>query len=720
MRPLLQRRRAAIRRIATGVVVAGALAVVRVTWRRLVTPGAPDVVPASITAIVHLFWLCATPIIMHLARRALVPTATTRDRVRLAVATVAALLGEPLWSWIVVVVFHHYEAPFRTFLAGRTDVNAMVVVLLMGLELTELRIEAAREQLAQHARLLRSVAEAQLAALRLHLQPHFLFNTLQLVAECARTDAEHAARVVRALRRLLVESARHTARRVVTAAEEIDFIRAYLSIQLTRFEERLQVEIDVDPRAAHAAVPHMLLQPIVENAIQQGSARRAQGGCIWVIVRAIDEGKRLLVLVRDDGPGPVGEPRLRGRQGRGVANTRARLAALYGDDFVFALRRIGHVGAETRIDIPLREVRSSHDGGETSDEQRIEPPLPHRTWLSRLALVWVLVLLLQPAVLMLVWREALRHEGGSLHLLFTSQLREIPFYLLAFAAAELVERLRQDDLRRVWVALVHAAAALAVIWLREAVTPTVNALVGPELAMPSSASAVFGLRVFLVYGATIAFARAHMLTHWAAARTSLVREVNEALQDAERDVCRAQVHQPAVLASLRALEEACDVSAEAVDGCVQSLARLLRLCLDALDLREHDVEGELRIADAFCAVFGVEKAASEIDDDATLRAVVPPGTLATAVASLGARPAEPPLVAGGIVASRLELSVAVRTSGMVSELAALQRALNGAIRGDVQVRRRMTGPFRNIEIGLPHLRSSDIATGAATDVLLSA
>jgi hypothetical protein len=261
--------------------------------------------------------------------------------------------------------------------------------------------------------------------------------------------------------------------------------------------------------------------------------------------------------------------------------------------------------------------------------------------------------------------------------------------------------------------------ALAVIWLHEAFTPLVNALVGPDLAMPST-GAVFGLRVFLVYGATIAFARAHMLTHWAAARSDLVRDVNEALEDAERDVCRAQVHQPAVLASLRALEEACDVSAEAVDRCAQSLARLLRLCLDALDLPEHDVEGEVRIANAFCAVFGVDDTACGIADAATLRAVVPPGTLATAVASLGARPAEPPLVGGGIVASRLELSVAVRTSGMVSELAALQRTLNGAMRGDVHVRRRMTGSYTNIEIGLPHLRSSDIATGAATDVLLSA
>jgi len=681
-------------------------------------PDGADTVPFSLVATVHLFWLCAVPVILHLSHRALAPGATRRDRVKLGVVVALTLIGEPLWTWAVVELAH-YDAYLRSTIIGRTDLNAMVVVLLIGLELTELRVEAAREQLAQHARLLRSVAEAQLAALTLHLQPHFLFNTLQLVAECARTDAEQAARVVRALRRLLAESARHTTRRVVTAAEEIDFIRAYLSIQLTRFEERLHVEIDVDPRAASAAMPHMLLQPIVENAIQHGIGRRAQGGTISVIVRAIEEGTRLLVLVRDDGPGPVHELRMRGRQGRGMTNTRARLAAMYGDDFVFGLRQIGHLGAETRIDIPLREVRGSRDGARGSEEVPIAAPLPHRTWLSRLAIGWILVLLVQPAVLMLVRREQLGPESAPLRLLFTSQLREIPFYLLAFAAAELVERLRRDDVQRRWVAVLHVAAVLGVIWLHEAATPMINAMVGPELAMVSPIP-LFGLRVLLIYGATIAFARAHMLTHWAAARSGVVQEVNEALEDAERDVCRAQVHQPAVLASLRALEESCDIGAEAVDARAQSLAKLLRLCLDALDDPDHDVEAELRIANAYCGVFGLDDTVSDITDDATLHAILPPGTLATTIASLGARPMEPPLVGGVVVAARLEMNVTFRTSGVVSELAALQRTLNGAVRGGALVRRRMNGTLTRVELSLPLPRPSHPTPHEASDVLLSA
>jgi two-component sensor histidine kinase len=718
MRPLPPRRRAALRRVLTGVVVAGALACMRHAWRRLTLPTDADIAPFSVVIAVHSFWLIAAPVILLFAHRALASGAPRRDRVWLAVAIVVTLLGEPVWAW-TVVEFAHWEAYLRSMILGRTDLNAMVVALLVGLELTELRVETAREQLARHARLLRSVAEAQLTALTLHLQPHFLFNTLQLVAECARTDAEQAARVVRALRRLLAESARHTARRLVTAADELDFIRAYLSIQLTRFEERLKVEIDMDPRAANAAVPHMLLQPIVENAIQHGISRRAQGGTISVIVRVIEDGARLLVLVRDDGPGPTADLRVRGRQGRGMNNTRARLAALYGEDFVLALRQIGRQGAETRVDIPLRELPPSSDQHLGTETPAMDPPLAHRTWLSRLALVWTFLLLLQPTGFILLRGRELGADSSALRLLFETQLREIPFYLLAFASAELVERLRRDDVSRRWLVALHAVAAFAVIWLHEAANPLINDLVGPDRALASAIS-LFGLRVLLIYGATVVFARAHMLTHWAAARSSVVREVNGALEAAERNVCRAQVHQGAVLSSLRALEESCADGAEAVDARVQSLAKLLRLCLDALDEPEHDVESELRIADAYCAVFGIGGIAPQLAGDEVLHAVVPPGTLATAIAAVGARPAECPQLAVSVVASRLEVAILFRASGAAGELGALQRTLNGAVRGGALVRRRMSGILTRVELSLPLSRHSDITPDQASDVLLSA
>ena len=132
------------------------------------------------------------------------------------------------------------------------------------------------------------------------------------------------------------------------------------------------------------------------------------------------------------------------------------------------------------------------------------------------------------------------------------------------------------------------------------------------------------------------------------------------------------------------------------------------------------MEGELLIADAYCAVYGVDGMICGITDAETLRAVVPPGTLATAIASLGAPPEDPPLVGGAVIASRLEISIGFRTNGVVSELAALERTLNGAVRGRVLVRRRMSGSFTNVELSLPLMRPPDTTSDLANDVLLSA
>jgi hypothetical protein len=211
-----------------------------------------------------------------------------------------------------------------------------------------------------------------------------------------------------------------------------------------------------------------------------------------------------------------------------------------------------------------------------------------------------------------------------------------------------------------------------------------------------------------------------MLTHWAAARSGVVREVNEALKSAERDVCRAQVHQAVVLSSLRALEEACDAGADLVDARAQALAKLLRLCLDALDDPEHDVEADLRIAEAYCAMFDVEGLIVDVDDEPAMRAVLPPGTIATAIAALGVRPTERPIVRVAVVASRLEVTVSFRTAGTVSELAALQRMLSGALRGGALVRRRMNGTFTRVELSLPLLGPPDSDPELANEVLLSA
>ena len=178
------------------------------------------------------------------------------------------------------------------------------------------------------------MAQARLGALKAQLQPHFLFNTLNAIVVLVRQQKgrqaeETLARFSDLLRAVLADMDVQE----VTLARELDYLRLYLSIEQLRFSDRLRVEIDVEPDLLDAAVPHMALQPIVENSIRYGIGRRASAGRIRI--RAERRGDSLRVEVQDDGPG-FGAPDAGGADeasglGLGLANTRARLRQLYGD-----------------------------------------------------------------------------------------------------------------------------------------------------------------------------------------------------------------------------------------------------------------------------------------------------------------------------------------------------------------------------------------------------
>ena len=170
---------------------------------------------------------------------------------------------------------------------------------------------------------------AQLSALKMQLQPHFLFNTLNAIMVLVRQQKgrqaeETLARLSDLLRCVLedVES------QEVTLQRELEYLQLYLSIEQVRFQDRLRVEISVDPAVLEAAIPHMGLQPIVENAIRHGIGRSSAAGRIQI--SAVRADGKLVVKVQDDGPGLPVAGAAQGR-GIGLANTRARLHQLYGD-----------------------------------------------------------------------------------------------------------------------------------------------------------------------------------------------------------------------------------------------------------------------------------------------------------------------------------------------------------------------------------------------------
>lgn len=209
---------------------------------------------------------------------------------------------------------------------------------------------AAAQAEADH--LAAQVAEAHLSALRMQLRPHFLFNALNAVSALASDDPAEVRRIVARLSSMLRRVLDADARPLISLGEELAFARDYLDLQRVRFE-RLSVEEDVDGALAHAEVPTLVLQPLVENAVEHGAARG--GGTVWVGARR--EGDRLVLTVGDDGPGLTsGDGAVAAAAGRtsvGLANTRARLEAHYGDAGSLVLRDRAGGGAEAVVTLPL-------------------------------------------------------------------------------------------------------------------------------------------------------------------------------------------------------------------------------------------------------------------------------------------------------------------------------------------------------------------------------
>lgn len=213
----------------------------------------------------------------------------------------------------------------------------------------------------QLERMERSLVEAQLNALRLHLEPHFLFNALNAISSEVADDPELAREMIADLGALLRRSLDSKESAEITLAQELALLDHYLSIQRIRFADRLQIKIDVEPSLLSAMVPPMVLQPVVENAIRHGIEPRVSGGAI--VVSAAYAGNCLQLRVTDDGVGLPRGWRSDGptRQGTGLRVTRERLSALYpstGEDNLTIERRRGG-GTVVAMRIP-RHARGRH------------------------------------------------------------------------------------------------------------------------------------------------------------------------------------------------------------------------------------------------------------------------------------------------------------------------------------------------------------------------
>lgn len=209
-----------------------------------------------------------------------------------------------------------------------------------------------RERELHSSQLETRLARAQLQVLKMQLQPHFLFNTLHAISALMHRDVEAADRMMAHLSDLLRQTLDNVGVQKVTLKEELEFLEGYLEIERTRFQDRLTIDLEVDPETLDIQIPNLILQPLVENAIRHGIEPRASKGRIEIIAKRVNG--MLEVTITDDGPGVGNGESAKFTEGVGLQNTRARLQQLYGDNFRFDLGNSSSGGFVVNLAIPVQ------------------------------------------------------------------------------------------------------------------------------------------------------------------------------------------------------------------------------------------------------------------------------------------------------------------------------------------------------------------------------
>ena len=213
-----------------------------------------------------------------------------------------------------------------------------------------------REREVRAIELEKLLAQAKLQALRMQLNPHFLFNSLHSISALMHKNVDAADRMISRLGELLRAALDNTETQEVSLGQELQFLRGYLELEQIRFGSRLEVEIRAGPEALEARVPNLILQPLVENAIRHGIEPHARPGRIRLLARR--QADELTLEVHDNGGGLGSQAPA---DGVGLSNTRARLRSLYGEAHVFELCNPPEGGLLVRLTIPFRSDSKGHE-----------------------------------------------------------------------------------------------------------------------------------------------------------------------------------------------------------------------------------------------------------------------------------------------------------------------------------------------------------------------
>jgi two-component system, LytTR family, sensor kinase len=321
---------------------------------RLASPAAP----VALEYIEAWVWAAVTPLVFWLSSRYAIERSNWVRRVPLLLfAGLVIAIGVDSVLEVARLQFlarppRYGFSPLRDIARFRFVNELLVYIAVLAAGFARNYYEGYQRRLQESAELRAQLADARLDALRMQINPHFLFNTLHAISALVDRDPGGVRRMIARLSELLRYTIDARGSDEVPLRDELDFLRRYIEIMEIRFQGRLRVTTSIDERVLDALVPNLILQPIVENALEHGAARTTGEGRVEIAARRA--GDDLVLSVQDNGPG-LGET---DGKGIGLRNTEARLEQLYGDAGSLSMASSDGGGVLAQIIVPFH---TAHD-----------------------------------------------------------------------------------------------------------------------------------------------------------------------------------------------------------------------------------------------------------------------------------------------------------------------------------------------------------------------
>lgn len=304
-------------------------------------------------------WAALFPVIQELARQYPLESAFVRNLPKHIVGGITLMAVHVLVfvsiQWLIqsepATRMSTFGEMLQSYVRALFDTQVTVYLLVLAAAHMINYYKRFKSEELRSATLRSQLAELQLQALRMQLNPHFLFNTLNAITELIHSSPDKAERMVVNLSELLRTTLATADEQRIPLEKELEFIEQYLAIQKMRFGDRLKIERRVAPELLNAYVPNMIIQPIVENSLIHGIGPLAQGGAVSIEAQRMDH--MLRISVRDTGKGLPDSHDL--YKGIGLRNTRDRLSQLYGSRQRLTVEPQADRGVCVTIELPFEE-----------------------------------------------------------------------------------------------------------------------------------------------------------------------------------------------------------------------------------------------------------------------------------------------------------------------------------------------------------------------------